>query len=66
MRVCLSARLCLSAVALACAVTIPAFTQGPRQQLTPEETKALIAKRESIEKQLEDIASIDRKVMVPM
>ena len=66
MRVCLSARLCLSAVALACTVTIPALAQGPRQQLTPEETKALIAKRESIEKQLEDIAIIDRKVMVPM
>ncbi|HTD96663.1 MAG TPA: CocE/NonD family hydrolase, partial [Edaphobacter sp.] len=40
--------------------------QGPRQQLTPEQTKALIEKRQTIEKQLEDIAIIDRKIMVPM
>jgi predicted acyl esterase len=66
MPVCLSARLCLSAVALACTVTASAFAQGTHQQLTPEETKALIEKRETIEKQLEDIAIIDRKVMVPM
>src|SRR5260370_40049475 len=64
MRLCLSAG--LFAVSLACTVTIPALAQGPRQQLTPEETKVLIEKRESIEKQLEDIAIIDRKVMVPM
>jgi putative CocE/NonD family hydrolase len=43
-----------------------AFAQGPRPQLAPEETKALIEKREAIEKQLEDVAIIDRKVMVPM
>jgi uncharacterized protein len=49
-----------------CAITLSSFAQGPRQVLTPEETKALIEKRESIEKQLEDIAIIDRKVMVPM
>ncbi len=49
-----------------CALTISSLAQGPRQALTPEETKALIEKRESIEKQLEDIAIIDRKVMVPM
>jgi putative CocE/NonD family hydrolase len=42
------------------------FAQGPRPQLSPEETKALIEKRESIEKHLEDVAIIDRKVMVPM
>ena len=42
------------------------LAQPPRQQLSPEETKALIEKREAIEKQLEDIAIIDRKVMVPM
>src|SRR5438046_5989532 len=59
-------RLCLSAVIIACTITVSALAQGPRQQLTPEETKALIEKRESIEKQLEDIAIIDRKVMVPM
>src|SRR5260370_5044415 len=61
-----SMRLCPSALALLFTLAIPALAQGPRQQLTPEETKALIEKRESIEKQLEDIAIIDRKVMVPM
>ena len=59
-------RLCYSAFALLCVLTVPALAQGPRQQLTPEETKALIDKRQAIEKQLEDIAIIDRKVMVPM
>ena len=49
-----------------CAITLSSFAQGPRQALSPEETKALIEKRESLEKQLEDIAIIDRKVMVPM
>ncbi len=49
-----------------CAITLSSFAQGPRQALTPEETKTLIEKRESIEKQLEGIAIIDRKVMVPM
>jgi putative CocE/NonD family hydrolase len=59
-------RLCSSAFALLCALTIPIYAQGPRPQLTLEQTKALIEKREAIEKQLEDIAIIDRKVMVPM
>jgi uncharacterized protein len=59
-------RLRLSAIALACTLALPSIAQGPRQQLTPEQTKTLIEKRESIEKQLEDIAIIDRKVMVPM
>jgi putative CocE/NonD family hydrolase len=49
-----------------CATAISLLAQPPRQPLTPEETKALIEKRQSIEKQLEDIAIIDRKVMVPM
>jgi uncharacterized protein len=59
-------RLCSSAAFLLCALAVPALAQGPRQQLSPAETKALIEKRASIEKQLEDIAIIDRKVMVPM
>ena len=59
-------RLGLSAFVLAFTVTFPVIAQGPRPQLTPEQTKALIEKRESIEKELEDIAIIDRKVMVPM
>ena len=53
----------LLAIATLLTVTaIPALAQPPRQ-LTPEETKALIEKRETIEKQLEDIAIIDRKVI---
>jgi putative CocE/NonD family hydrolase len=48
------------------AVTIPAISQPPRQPLTPEQTTALIEKRQAIEKELEDIAIVDRKVMVPM
>src|SRR5258707_15725006 len=59
-------RLCSSVFALLCALASPLFAQGPRQPRTPEKTKALIEKRESIEKQLEEIAIIDRKVMVPM
>jgi len=61
-------RLLAPVLALATVVTLtfPTLAQGPRQQLTPEQTKALIEKRESIEKQLEDVAIIDRKVMVPM
>jgi putative CocE/NonD family hydrolase len=55
----------LFAVTLLCTLSIPAVSQAPRA-LTPEQTKALIEKREAIEKQLEDVAIIDRKVMVPM
>jgi len=54
------------AVAVLFAFSSAVFAQRPQQNLTPEERKALIEKRESIEKQLEDIAIIDRKVMVPM
>ncbi|HMF62903.1 MAG TPA: hypothetical protein VK608_02360, partial [Edaphobacter sp.] len=53
-------------VAVLVLAAIPALAQRPQPNLTPEERKALIEKRESIEKQLEDIAVIDRKVMVPM
>ena len=59
-------RLGSAALALLCILTAPIVAQAPRQPLTPEETKALIEKRAAIEKQLEDIAIIDRKVMVPM
>src|ERR1700735_4577533 len=59
-------RLCLSALSILCVLTAPILAQGPRQQLTPAQTKALIEKRAAIEKQLEDIAIIDRKVMVKM
>src|SRR6202789_4658415 len=55
-----------AATALRLAMTPLAFAQVPRPQLSAEETKALIEKHEAIEKQLEDVAVIDRKVMVPM
>jgi uncharacterized protein len=55
----------LSALAILLVITPIAVAQQ-RPQLTPEQTKALIETRETIEKQLEDIAIIDRKVMVPM
>ena len=56
----------LAATILLCTITPLALAQGPRPQLSPEEIKALIEKREAIERQLEDVAIIDRKVMVPM
>jgi uncharacterized protein len=59
-------RLSSSVPAVLCLLSVPILAQGPRQQLTPAQTHALIEKRESIEKQLEDVAIIDRKVMVPM
>ena len=55
-----------AAVAVLVLAAIPTLAQRPEPNLTPAERKALIEKRESIEKQLEDIAVIDRKVMVPM
>jgi putative CocE/NonD family hydrolase len=58
-------RVRFSVLALLGALTIPAIAQGPRP-LSPEEAKALIEKRAAIEKELEDVAIIDRKVMVPM
>ncbi|HVW76875.1 MAG TPA: CocE/NonD family hydrolase [Alloacidobacterium sp.] len=54
------------AVAICFLCTGSLFAQRREQNLTPEERKALIEKRESIEKELEDVAIIDRKVMVPM
>ncbi len=64
-------RTTLSALRFPCALlavaTLAATAHAQRGgNLTPEEKAALVAKRESIEKQLEDIAVIDRKVMVPM
>ena len=56
----------LAVTAILFSITPLVLAQGPRPQLSPEETKALIEKREAIEKQLEDVAIIDRKVMVPM
>ena len=61
-------RLRISAVALFAMLFthLTALAQRTPQNLTPEEKATLITKREAIEKQLEDIAVIDRKVMVPM
>ena len=59
-------RLQSSVLVLLCTLTIPALTQGRNQNLSPEAQAKMIAQREATEKQLEDIAIIDRKVMVPM
>jgi putative CocE/NonD family hydrolase len=59
----------LRSAALALAASFFAVTliaQGPQANLTPEQRQALIAKREAIEAELESVAIIDRKVMVPM
>jgi uncharacterized protein len=46
--------------------TTSLLAQRQAPNLTPEERQALVTKRESIEAELEKIAIIDRKVMVPM
>jgi len=46
---------------------IPTTSRAQRRQnLTPEEREKLIEKRTAIEQELESVAIIDRKVMVPM
>src|SRR5215471_10352216 len=55
-----------AAVAVLFAFSPAVFAQRQQPNLTPEERKALIEKREGIEKELEAVAIIDRKVMVPM
>ena len=59
-------RLQSSALILLCTLTIPVLAQGRNQNLSPAEQAKMIAQREETEKQLEAIAIIDRKVMVPM
>ena len=59
-------RITVSLLALLAILALPTLAQRPLPNMTPEEKAALITKREGIEKQLEDIAVIDRKVMVPM
>ena len=61
-----AARLAVSLLISAAISSVAAYAQRPSQSLTPEERAALIEKREAIEKQLEEIAIIDRKIMVPM
>jgi hypothetical protein len=56
---------CLFSVSL-CIAGAAAHAQGPNANMTPEERAKLIAHREDIEKQLEDVAIIDRKIMVTM
>lgn len=55
-------------IAMAAVSTFTAmYAQGPRgAAMTPEQRAALIKHREEVEAQLEDVAVIDRKVMVPM
>jgi predicted acyl esterase len=59
-------RLRPSVLVLLCTLTIPVLAQGRNQTLSPAEQAKMIAQREDTEKQLEAIAIIDRKVMVPM
>jgi putative CocE/NonD family hydrolase len=61
-------RLRPSAVIFACSLALPLCSAYAQRgaPLTPEQTAALIAKREAIETELESVAIIDRKVMVPM
>ncbi len=40
--------------------------QGGRGAVSPEEMAKVVAKRQDVERQLEEVAVIDRKVMVPM
>ena len=58
----------LHSLTAACLVAISScgLAQRTPASLTPEERTALIAKRAQIEQQLEDVAVVDRKVMVPM
>jgi putative CocE/NonD family hydrolase len=57
-----SANWTCAAIFILAATVPPIFAQGPRAQPDP----ALIARRNVTEKELESIAIIDRKVMVPM
>ena len=57
----------LSSVALLVTCLLPVSSPAQRRQnLTPEEREKLIEKRNGIEQELESVAIIDRKVMVPM
>ena len=56
----------LIAILLFIASAICVFAQPPQQQMTPEQRQQLIEQRNDKEKQLESIAIIDRKLMVPM
>ncbi len=56
----------ISVLAVLALLPVAASAQRPGAAMTAEEKAALIAKRAATEKQLEDIAVIDRKVMVPM
>jgi hypothetical protein len=57
----------LSSVALLVTCLLPLSSSAQRRQnLTPEEREKLIEKRNAIEQELESVAIIDRKVMVPM
>ena len=55
-------RLAVPAIAILTFITNSVFAQGPRGQMTDEVKQ----RRESIEKELESVATIERKVMVPM
>jgi putative CocE/NonD family hydrolase len=44
----------------------PLLAQRPAANMTPEERAKMIAHRDEVEKELESVAIVDRKVMVPM
>ena len=52
--------------ALAVFLLVLPISAQQRTELTSDQTTALITKREAVERELEDVAVIDRKVMVPM
>src|ERR1700743_2405097 len=60
------ARVLVSLAALAASTGCALSAQRGQQNMTPEQQAAMRAHREEIEKDLEAIAIIDRKVMVPM
>jgi predicted acyl esterase len=56
----------LAALALLALAALPVAAQQKRAPMTPEETAKLIAKRNDIEQELEKLAVIQRKLMIPM
>lgn len=55
-----------AALLVTCLLPLSSPAQRRQQNLTPEEREKLIDKRNAIEQELESVAIIDRKVMVPM
>src|SRR5947209_19484371 len=56
----------VAAIVLLLTASLCAFAQPPQPNQTPEERQKLIDDRNAKEKELESIAIIDRKLMIPM